>query len=192
MKKVLILIGMSGSGKTTAGKTLARACNCDFFDTDEIIEKEIARKTIEQIFQEQGESEFRRLEKVALAEILQSTLGHSNDSTNFKIVVATGGGLPLFEDNFARLASFGTIIYLKCETEVLARRLIEQFKSQKKERPMINLASSSKNESVQEDLNKKLLELLQSRAQTYEKAHHCIDTTNLTPGEVVERLKAFL
>ncbi|MCW5823381.1 MAG: shikimate kinase [Cyanobacteria bacterium TGS_CYA1] len=192
MNKVLILIGMSGSGKTTAGEALARACSCDFFDTDLLIENEIAKKTIEQIFQDHGEYEFRRLEKAALAGILQSSVEHSNDSTKTKMVVATGGGLPLFEDNFARLASLGTIVYLKCETEILARRLIEQFKSEKKERPMINLASGSKNESVQEGLNKKLLELLQSRAQTYEKADHCIDTTHLTPSEVVERLKAFL
>jgi len=180
---------MSGSGKTTTGQALAKSCDCDFFDSDELIEKELAKKSIEQIFQDHGEYEFRRLEKAALGHVAQAA---RDERSSQNIILATGGGLPLFEDNFARLKELGTIVYLKCQSEILAQRLIEQFKIQKKERPMLNLASGAKGESEQESLNKKLLELLEKRAETYQNAHHCIDTTNLTPLEVVERLKAFL
>lgn len=189
MSRVLILIGMSGSGKTTAGQALARLAKCDFVDSDEIIERDLAGKTIETIFKDSGESEFRRFEKMALTRLFEMASDNGTNQFDQKIVVATGGGMPLFEDNFARLKELGTVVYLKCNAEILASRLIDQFEKEKKERPVLNLASGIVD---RDGLIKKLLELIQNRVQTYEKAQYCIDTTDLTPKEVVERLKAFL
>lgn len=182
MSQVLILIGMPGSGKTTVGQDLARNQKYLFIDTDQFIEQELAKKTIEQIFEQDGEVAFRYFEKSALEHI--STLA----STGQNLVVATGGGLPLDPDNFVKLNAIGTTIYLHCQWQTLAIRLMEQYESRHIERPLLDLASAK---SDPDNLNKKLLELLQTRAIIYEKAHHRIDTTNLSAKEVVERLKAF-
>ncbi len=173
---------MPGSGKTTVGQDFARDRKYLFIDTDQFIEQELAKKTIEQIFEQDGEEAFRCFEKAALEHI--SALASNGQN----LVVATGGGLPLYQDNFVKLDAIGTTIYLDCHRQTLATRLIEQYESRHVERPLLDLASA-KNDP--DNLNKKLLELLQIREIIYEKAHHRIDTTNLSAKEVVERLKAF-
>ena len=57
---------MPGSGKTTVGQGLARDLDYIFIDTDEFIEQELAKKSIEKIFEEEGEEAFRRFEKAVL------------------------------------------------------------------------------------------------------------------------------
>ncbi len=182
MSPVLILIGMPGSGKTTVGQGLAQDRNYLFIDTDEFIEQELAKKTIERIFEQDGEEAFRLFEKAALEHV--SALASNGQN----VVVATGGGLPLYQDNFVKLSAIGTTIYLDCQSQVLAKRLLEQFECRKQERPLLDLASARNDP---DNLNEKLLELVKNRGKTYEKAHHRIDTTNLSLKEVVERLKAF-
>jgi shikimate kinase/shikimate 5-dehydrogenase len=76
------LIGMSGAGKTTAGKQLAKKLNYQFVDIDELIEKKV-NKSISKIFLDEGEDFFRQLETQILEEIMK----------NHKIVVSTGGGI---------------------------------------------------------------------------------------------------
>jgi len=182
LSQVLILIGMPGSGKTTVGQGLARELDYIFIDTDEFIEQELAKKSIEKIFEEEGEEAFRRFEKAVLQHILVLATKGQN------LVVATGGGLPIYQDNLAKLSATGTTFFLDCQSEILAKRLLDQFERQKQDRPLLDLASA-KNDP--DNLNEKLLELVKKRGETYEKAHHRIDTTNLSLSEVVERLKAF-
>lgn len=100
--KNVILIGMMGCGKTTCGKLLAQALDMDFVDTDTAIEEK-AGLSIPEIFAQQGEDAFRRLELEAAW-----SLGGRDG-----LVVSCGGGLPLREDAMKPLKAGGTVIFLE-------------------------------------------------------------------------------
>ncbi len=99
--KNLVLIGMMGCGKSTCARALAAALERRYLDTD----REIVRQagcTIPQIFAEKGEPYFRKLE-VDLAKKL---------SERQDLVIATGGGMVLAEENRQCLRKNGVIIFL--------------------------------------------------------------------------------
>ena len=100
-----------GAGKSTVGKQLAKALGRDFYDTD----KEIERRTgvsISWIFEMEGESGFRQREQKVLDELSQLK----------NIVLATGGGIVLAEENRRMLRSRGYVVYLSTSIEQLLRR----------------------------------------------------------------------
>ncbi|MGM0396505.1 MAG: shikimate kinase [Bacillota bacterium] len=107
--KNITLIGMSGSGKTTVGKILADALNCDFYDTDEFIEK-AAGKSITEIFKE-GEHVFRSMESRVCKELSQGT----------GKVISTGGGVVKSRENMEILRQGSLIILLERDVENIAR-----------------------------------------------------------------------
>lgn len=112
MGKPVFLIGYMGSGKSTAGKKLARTLGYFFTDLDEEIEK-MTGKPIHRIFSEDGEDAFRQLEH----SILVSLAARKN------MVIATGGGAPCFFDNMELMKQSGVTVYLKMKPESLAKRL---------------------------------------------------------------------
>ena len=100
-----------GAGKSTVGKQLAKDLGRDFYDTD----KEIERRTgvsISWIFEMEGESGFRQREQKVLDELSQLK----------NIVLATGGGIVLPEENRRMLRSRGYVVYLSTSIEQLLRR----------------------------------------------------------------------
>jgi len=102
----VFLIGPMGSGKTAVGRQLARTLGLPFHDSD----AEIERRTgvdIPFIFEKEGEAGFRQREREAL-EALTALEG---------IVLATGGGAVLLEDNRRLLAERGRVVYLKTSVE---------------------------------------------------------------------------
>ncbi len=98
----LVLVGMSGSGKTTIGKAVAKLLHKTFVDTDEEILSRI-QMPISDYFAQYGEKAFRDLE----AEIISSL------SVQNGLVIATGGGAVLREENIRRLKQNGRILWLK-------------------------------------------------------------------------------
>ncbi len=118
----VILIGFMGSGKSSIGRRMANILSIPFIDSDEEIER-IHGRTIPQLFQELGENGFRSLEKEYILSL----------SKNDDFVLATGGGLPCFNDNITILNEIGTTVYLQRPSKELARRLINS----KTERPLI-------------------------------------------------------
>lgn len=101
VKTNIVLIGMSGCGKSTYGKSLAKKYNLEFIDTDILIEEKL-NMHIKDIFNKYGEEYFRTIEKEIIKEvsILQGK------------VIATGGGTILDEDNVNRLKGNGILYFI--------------------------------------------------------------------------------
>jgi shikimate kinase len=108
----LYLVGMMGAGKSTVGRLLTRRLKLRFLDCDQEIERRCGVK-IPLIFEIEGEAGFRARETQVLAELaaLES------------VVLATGGGAVLAEENRRRLAGHGTVIYLRARPEDLYQRV---------------------------------------------------------------------
>lgn len=109
----VILIGPMGSGKTTIGQLLAAQWNIPFRDTDHVIE-ELSGKSVADIFLEDGEDEFRILEKKVLRQELLSD----------EIVLALGGGAPISADAQSALRAIASpVIYLDISLATVAPRI---------------------------------------------------------------------
>ena len=120
--KLVWLVGLPGSGKTTLGKQLAIALSCNFVDTDELLEARF-NAPVSKLFELRGELFFRKEENRMVAELTKRK----------KLVVATGGGAPCFHNSMQLMCNSGTTIYLKTDKEVLASRL----EKAKGKRPLI-------------------------------------------------------
>ena len=107
-KRNIVFIGMPTSGKSTFGKLLAEKLNRNFFDCDDIIQKE-EKMTISQIFQTKSEQFFRQKEH----EVIQK-LSKENSS-----VIATGGGAVLNSENIDLLRQNGLILLLERDLKLL-------------------------------------------------------------------------
>lgn len=83
MKSNIILVGFMGTGKTTNGRRVAKKIGYEFVDTDLLIEKR-EQRTIPQIFEQNGEDYFRKLEHNTIRRVHQYK----------KAVISTGGGNP--------------------------------------------------------------------------------------------------
>lgn len=112
MKGNVYLVGLMGAGKTTVGRLLARRLKLRFYDSDHEIERRCGVK-IPVIFEIEGEAGFRAREQQAIAELTALS----------GIVLATGGGAVMAEENRRRLAGSGTVIYLKARPEDLFERV---------------------------------------------------------------------
>lgn len=108
MKENIVLIGMPGSGKSTIGHQLSEKLNKPFIDLDEEIET-YSKQTIPALF-EKGESYFRSIESEVAANI----------SKESSLVIATGGGIILHEENMSALRKNGIIIFLNRSLEHIA------------------------------------------------------------------------
>ncbi|MBW2446077.1 MAG: shikimate kinase [Deltaproteobacteria bacterium] len=107
------LVGMMGAGKSAVGQALAERRGARFEDSDALIEAR-ARRPIPEIFAEDGEQAFRRLER----EVIESLAGHPG-------VVALGGGAICQPGAAEMLRGSGTVAYLRATPETLAQRVGE-------------------------------------------------------------------
>jgi shikimate kinase len=105
-KSNIYLIGPMGSGKTAVGRQLAHELGMEFFDSDAEIERSTG-VDISYIFEKEGEASFRDRERECIEHLTQRE----------HIVMATGGGSVMDEDNRRRLSDTGTVVYLKTSIE---------------------------------------------------------------------------
>jgi shikimate kinase len=114
-RRIVLLVGFMGSGKSTVGATLSRRLGWRFEDLDERIEAREGR-SIGEIFRDSGEAAFRKTETVALKEVL-------GESDRTPTVVALGGGAMTQKANLDALETSGaTIVWLDAPVEELWRR----------------------------------------------------------------------
>ncbi len=107
----IFLVGMMGAGKTTVGRLLAQYMGKTFIDSDEEIQRRTG-VTIPHIFDIEGETGFRRRESTVIQELVKRN----------NIVLATGGGVVLSEQNRHDLLNNGIVVYLKSSLSDLWRR----------------------------------------------------------------------
>jgi shikimate dehydrogenase len=105
----IVLVGMPGCGKSTLGKKMADESGKKFVDTDNLVEEK-AGKSIPDIFKEDGEELFRRLEAEVIADVCKE--GGQ--------VIATGGGSVLNLENVRNMRQNGTVIFIKRDIAKLA------------------------------------------------------------------------
>ena len=108
----IILIGFMGTGKTTVSKIIAEKYGIPEVDTDSMIVDKTG-KQISEIFDEDGEEAFRRVETDILDEL----------GTFERSVVSCGGGTVLRDINIRKLKNFGTIVLLTAKPETIYKRI---------------------------------------------------------------------
>lgn len=120
----IILVGLMGAGKTTVGKLLAKHLNKTFVDSDQEIERRTG-VNIPLIFELEGEAGFRERESAVIADLCQHQ----------ELVLATGGGAVLREENRRNLKNSGTVVYLRAQVRDLWQRTRHD-----KSRPLLQTA----------------------------------------------------
>ena len=158
----ITLIGFMGTGKTTVGKGVAEQLGMTFVDMDDVIEAREGRK-ISDIFETDGEPYFRQLERHLVLELS----GKNNQ------VIATGGGVVLNPDNIRDYTMSGIVVCLTATPEVILERVAKES-----HRPLLE---------GDEKMNK-ILGILESRKDLYAAIPHQVDTTALSPDEVMARI----
>lgn len=109
---IVTLIGYRGCGKSSVAPQLAARLGLRAVDADEVIELR-AGVSIREIFEQQGEPEFRRLERAVLAELLSQQ----------NLVIAAGGGAILDADTRAEMRAAGPVVWLQAPVEILSKRI---------------------------------------------------------------------
>lgn len=163
----IYLIGLMGAGKTTIGRQLASALRLPFYDSDKAIEENTG-VDIPTIFEYEGENGFRNREQAMIGQLTAIN----------GIVLATGGGAILREENRKVLQKNGFVVYLQCSVEHILQRTRRDT-----QRPLLNT----------EDPKLRLETLLEERELLYLScADFRIDTGEIQSKAVVKAiLQAF-
>ncbi len=159
----IYLIGFMGAGKTAVARTLSEMTKKEKVDTDDIITERVG-KSISDIFSEDGEEYFRKVEREVV-----SSLTAEND-----LIVACGGGVIKSEENLAQLKRGGTVVFLYASPETVLERV-----SRNNRRPLLE---GKKNLSD-------IKAMMDERMPFYEKAYDIrIDVDGKSLEEIAEEI----
>lgn len=160
----IFLVGFMGAGKTTLAKKLASKLSYSWLDTDQEIEKKEGIK-VSEIFKVRGEAYFRTLEKQLVDDLIP----------NQNIIIASGGGLPCFNDNMSKLNKLGITIYL----ERTPKELFQRVKQATNSRPLIADKSD-------EELLEYIENTMEKRREIYLKSTIIADRFSQTSEKIIE------
>jgi len=171
MKSSIALIGFMGAGKSAVAGLLAEKLGKKPVEMDNIIEQR-AGKSIADIFNDDGEAAFRRLE----IDVTREIAGNHNQ------VIACGGGIILNNINVERLRKEAVIVYLSASPEAILKRVSNDDVS----RPLLS----------GEDKKGVIIKLLEFRLPLYQKAADIIIDTSALDAEAtvkttIDRLKDY-
>lgn len=162
MAKNIVFVGLMGSGKTTIGELTAKKLGRKLIDTDDLIQKSV-NKSINKIFEQEGEDFFRNLESEIIKKISQ----------NSGQIISTGGGAVENPANLENLKKNGVIIYLYAPASELYSRIKDADS-----RPLL------KNNDALSVLEK----LLAKRERFYNLADIKINTVNKQFEEIADEI----
>ena len=137
------------SGKSALARLLSAKLNVPSYDLDAMIEQSIGR-TINQLFEELGESRFREIERATLLRCASLS----------PAIIASGGGTPCFFNNIDEMKKTGMVVFLDTSENIIMQRL----KSDKHHRPLVK-------KKTEEELNHFVTQELAARRPYYERAH---------------------
>ncbi|MBD1137860.1 shikimate kinase [Pelagibacterales bacterium SAG-MED43] len=160
-KENLVFLGMMGSGKSSIGLLVSKKLNIDFIDVDSEIEKKIGIN-ISKIFENQGESYFRKIEEIITLKSLKKK----------NTVISLGGGAFLNTKIKKEVLDNHISFWLNWDTKTL----VDRIKGSKK-RPIAHKLSKSEIE-----------ELIKKRSIIYSKAMYKIKCENLSKSEIVKAI----
>jgi shikimate kinase len=168
MARIVVLVGMMGSGKTTVGRQVASRLGMRFVDTDDLVEAR-AGKTVRDIFATDGEAAFRDHE----SNVLIGTLESSDD-----VLIAAAGGVVLAESNRTAISAHAAaVLWLDADVATLGERV-----SRGAHRPLLD-----------DDPVLRLSGMDAQRRELYRSvAHERVDTSDKGVTEVVDEVVAVL
>jgi len=158
----IVITGFMGTGKSKVGLEVARRLSREFVDMDTLIEQR-GGMTIPEMFAQRGEGFFRQQERQLCQELAKRR----------GLVIATGGGALIPEENRQALGTSGLLVCLNCDVGEILQRL-----AQAEDRPLLDVA----------DRRERIETMLAQRREVYSRIPHQIDTTGLTVEEVAERV----
>ncbi|RRJ83155.1 shikimate kinase AroK [Aestuariirhabdus litorea] len=160
---VIFLVGPMGAGKSTIGRLLSKELSIPFKDSDHEIEAR-SGADIPWIFDVEGEEGFRRRESAVIQQLVEAG----------PLVIATGGGAILLEENRRLMVGSGTVVYLETSVEQQLSRTARDRK-----RPLLQTA----------DPRKTLTDLMGIREPLYQQiADITVSTENSNPRMVVQEI----
>lgn len=160
--KNIVLTGFMGTGKTEVGRELSNILGWKIIDIDDEIVK-AHKMSINEIFNKLGEPVFRDIETEMIRKISQ----------NKSLIISTGGGAVLRQENMEALRNNGVVVCLTATPETIFKRT-----SSNNERPLIQVKNP----------RQKIEELLACRRPFYENADVIIDTEEKTPLHIAEEI----
>lgn len=158
----IALIGFMGTGKSTVGRMIADHLRFNFVDTDELIESR-TKKSISDIFADEGEACFRKHEQQVVTEL----------AARRRTVISTGGGLGANEANLASLKEHALVVCLWASPEKIWERVRSQT-----HRPLLK----------EHDPLAKIRQLLAAREPHYKQADVLLNTEVRSLKEVAAQL----
>ena len=164
------IIGMMGAGKSKLGYIVSKSLNVNFYDIDDLIEKDL-NTSIKELFKSHGEAYFRRVEEAKIKIVINNAI-----SRNEKAIVSIGGGA--FDNQHSRelLLKNTKVIWLNVPTDILIKRIGDGSK-----RPMIK-----------GNIEKSITEILSKRIKYYTLSHHQLNAYNLTQKQITKKMIQFI
>jgi shikimate kinase len=167
MNRPIFLIGPPGAGKTYWAKRWAESNHWRWIDTDARVEEDSAR-TIDDIWDTQGQGHFRTLEHAAIRAISE------DDCSN--TIISVGAGAPVWLDNMNMMMDRGCVVYLEASPALLAERLEAAHTG----RPLMKIYGGEEG----------LAQLIAEREMVYQKAHITLQADALTDATFAQILSA--
>jgi len=177
----ILLIGVTGSGKTSVGWLLAHLIGYGFLDTDQFIEQQ-AGKSVADIFAESGEDEFRKVER-------QSVHALGGLRTH---VIATGGGAVVDPETWGMLTQLGSTVWINTPAEEVAKRL-NMKPDALRSRPLIaDLVNVPDKAQRLKQLTDRIGALIAQRKDRFQEAKLVMNTAHSTLETSAHLLKSLL
>ena len=160
-KENIVFLGMMGSGKTSIGLLISKKLNLQFYDIDQIIEKEL-EMSISDIFEKKGEKFFRDIEEKTTLKILKKKW----------IVISLGGGAFINKKIREEILKNHLSFWLNWNSKTLIQRIKKNIK-----RPIALKSSTSE-----------LIDLIKKRSVVYSKSKYKINCEKLSKNEIVNEI----